>query len=102
MTFNNVRNENFQYPHSDPLFRQLGILKIHDIQKLGLSKFVYKFFDNNVPGNFDHWFTLISEVHQYNTRMNFDFENATNTNMLYIPFQRTYHYGLNQLKVQTA
>ena len=33
MTFNDVRNENYEYPHSSPLFKQLGILKIHDIQK---------------------------------------------------------------------
>ena len=102
MTFNNKRNENFQYPHSDPLFRKLGILKIQDIKKLCLTKFVYKFFDKCVPDNFHNWFTLISQVHQYNTRMNFNLETSTNTNKLYVPFRRTSRYGFNQIKVQAA
>ena len=49
MTFNDVRHENYEYPHSSPLFKQLGILKIHDIQKLFLSKFVYKTLKKKCP-----------------------------------------------------
>ena len=102
MTFNNKRNDNFQYPHSDPLFKKLGILKIQDIKKLCLTKFVYKFFDKSVPNNFHDWFTLISQVHHYNTRMNFNLETSTNTKTLYVPFRRNSRYGFNQIKVQAS
>ena len=102
MTFNNKRDDNFQYPHSDPLFKQLNILKIHDIQKLCLTKFVYKYFDRTVPNNFQNWFKLTSQVHHYNTRTNFNLETMTNTKQLYIPFRRTSRYGFNQIRVQAS
>ena len=102
MTFNNKRDENFKYPQSNPIFKQLSILKIHDIKKLCLTKFVYKYFDRNVPNNFHNWFNLISQVHHYNTRSNFNLESSTNTNKIYVPFRRTSRYGLNQIKVQAS
>ena len=102
MTFNDRRGENFQYPHSDPLFKRLDILKIYDIHKLGLCKFIYKYFHMIIPSNFHNWFTLVSQVHNYNTRMNYNSETSNNTNTLYVPFRRTTYYGLKQFKVQAS
>ena len=50
-----------------PLFQQLKILKLSDMHKLEVSKFMYKIVNNLSPIDSSHLVPL-SQVHNYNTR----------------------------------
>ena len=57
------------YAHTDSSFRNLGILKFHDmhlLQLLGL--FMYSHQNRALPSKFDCKFTLQKEIHSYHTR----------------------------------
>ena len=82
------------------MFLRLEILKIHDIFKLKIGKFIYKCLNKNTPINFHNWFTLTTYIHNYNTRSKFiNSDNLINTKNLFIPTARTLHYGLTKIKV---
>ena len=83
---------------SSPLFRELGLLKTNDIFVLQISKFIHKWLNSDIISNFDKWFNLNYEVHNYMTRSNYNSEN-NKTNNLFIPFGRTTNYGLKLIKV---
>ena len=94
-------NLNLNLPSADPFFQKLDILKIHDLFKLNLAKFVYNSLNKLNPTNFHSWFKLTSQIHNHNTRSKFiDIDNLKATNNLFIPTARTSNYGLKQLKVQ--
>ena len=84
---------------SNPLFLKLEILKIHDLFTLQISKFIHKCITFNIIGNFDQWFKLNKDVHRNLTRTNYNISTQESTNNLSIPFGRTTHYGLKQIKV---
>ena len=87
------------YP-TDSLFHRLEILKVHDVFKFQVSKFIYDCLHLNTPINFQNWSTLNCDIHNYNTRSNFvDIENEVNSNNLFIVNARTTHYGFKLLKV---
>ena len=68
LTFNDMRQQDYSFPSSDPLF-----------------------------------FKLITQTHNYNTRSKFIVsDQLVNTKHLFIPIERTLHYGLKQIKVQGA
>ena len=56
--------------HTEPLFKRLEILKIHDLYKLNILKFYFKYKHSELP-NFFQSFSLQprSLIHQYNTRI---------------------------------
>ena len=54
-------------PASDPLFKNLEILKLHDIFQLNTVKFVYETLIFESPPNFWEWFIYSHEVHSYAT-----------------------------------
>ena len=54
--------------HTDPLFIQLKLLKIHDIYKLCTIKFFYKYNKQQLPTYFNGMFDLVYPTHNYNTR----------------------------------
>ena len=83
---------------SNPLFRELQILKVNDIFMLQIAKFVHKCINKNIISNFDQWFLLNREVHAHMTRSNFD-NSCIGTNNLFIPYGRTSNYGLKKIKV---
>ena len=100
LTFNDIRQQDYSFPSSDPLFLKLEILKIHDIFKLKIGKFIYKCLNKNTPINFHNWFILTTHIHNYNTRSKFiGSDNLINTKKLFIPTSRTLHYGLKKIKV---
>ena len=73
ITFHNI------YPNStghlrptDPLFQKLKILKVHDIYRNQMAKFVYKSLHRLTPNNFHDWFHINSDLHSYRTRSNFN------------------------------
>ena len=95
------RRPDFSFPRADPLFLNLGFLKVHDIFKLKIAKFVYNSLNKLNPTNFHSWFKLTSQMHNHNTRSKFiDIDNLKTTNNLFIRTARTTHYGLKSLKVQ--
>ena len=82
------------FPPADPLFLTLGVLKVHDLFKLKIAKFIYK----HNPTNFHSWFILTIQTH--NTRSKFiDIESSIISNNLFFPIARTTHYGLKSIKV---
>jgi len=54
--------------HTDPLFTRLGLLKIRDINTYLISKFMYKWYHDQLPSIFRNMFTPVREVHNYSTR----------------------------------
>ena len=88
------------FPSSDPLFFKLEIVKIQDIFKHKMTKFIYKCLNENTPINFHHWFVLTTQVHNYNTRSKYiNGDQTIHTKNLFIPNARTSHYGLKKIKV---
>ena len=69
---------NDQYPvipgplsPSNPIFIKLELLKIEEIFKYYISKFIFKCQLQLTPINFHSWFTASSVIHNYRTRSNF-------------------------------
>ena len=56
------------YAHTDPIFKNLGILKFYDIHLLQLGLFMYSYQIRTLPSKFDCKFTLNRQVYSYNTR----------------------------------
>ena len=52
--------------HTDPLFKNLMILKLEDIYSLHLGKFKFSFKNTSIPSSFSILRT--NQVHGYNTR----------------------------------
>ena len=55
-------------PSSEPLYKKLEILKIHDIYELSISNFVFSTLTFDSPAIFDEWFQYDHEVHDHTTR----------------------------------
>jgi hypothetical protein len=54
--------------HTTPLFKELNILKISDINQLQIGCFVFKALNNGLPHQFKNHFILNSTVHEHFTR----------------------------------
>ena len=103
-----------QYPQipgprnpSDPIFVELGILKVKDVFKLQVSKFIYDSLSFNTPSIFWNWFILNHTLHTYNTTSNtnikmnnnFEVESVSETNILHTQYSKLVNYGAKMLKV---
>ena len=64
--------------HSDPLFKELKVLKIQDFVKLQNCLFVHDFLNNKLPVCFDNYFETLSDVHAKTTK-------ASDLGCLFIP-----------------
>ena len=103
LTFNDVRQNDYSFPSSNPLFFKLEILKIQDLFKVKIDKFIYKCLNNNTPINFHNWFLYTTQIHNYNTRSGYiDTNQLIITKNLFIPAAWTCHYGLKKIKVHGA
>ena len=49
------------------LYKKLGFLKLHDVYKLELAKFMHKLFKNKLPKLCNYDFTTINKIHDYAT-----------------------------------
>ena len=58
---------------SEPLFKKLKTLKIHDIHTLQSAIFMYKYSTNILPSSFHNLYTANSSVHSYPTRHSKDY-----------------------------
>ena len=54
--------------HTDPLFLKHGLLKLVDLNKYLIGKFMYKCYHKKVPAVFHGLFTSVLDVHNYGTR----------------------------------
>ena len=54
--------------HSQPLIERLKLLKIGDINKYVLGKFMFRLYNNEVPTMFHAMFQKVRSVHGYDTR----------------------------------
>ena len=54
--------------HTEPLFKQLHLLKVKDIFDVQCLKFWYKFVNNELPNYIRNMFTYNHELHDFETR----------------------------------
>ena len=54
--------------HSDPLFKDLKVLKLLDNVKLQNVLFVHDYLNNKLPDCFDNYFTILSDLHDKKTK----------------------------------
>ena len=54
--------------HTSPLFRELSILPLDDINNEAIALFMFRYFNNMLPSSFNDFFCLNKDVHRYNTR----------------------------------
>ena len=73
--------------HSEPLFKQLEILKFSDSISVHNCSFVYDYFNNNLPHSFSNTFFRVNDLNHYSTRQ------AT-SGQLYTPHYKTTTFGL--------
>ena len=71
--------------YSSPLFKKQNLLKSEDKIQLENVLLVSKYFNNILPSIFNNWFTLCSDMHNYNTA-------ASLTGKLFKPSFRTILY----------
>ena len=74
-----LRDFNFS---AEEMFKNMNLLKLDDIRKLELAKFMHRAVNKNLPENFEFYFTRINQMHPYPLRsINFQafYEKPTNT-----------------------
>ena len=59
--------------HTNPIFKNLKILKFESIIKLQIGKIMYFYKSGLLSDSFDEMFLLHPDVHSYNTRGNNSF-----------------------------
>ena len=57
--------------HTDPIFKELKILKFDKLYLFNLGKFMYSYYNNLLTRSFDNTFLRKTDIHNYYTR-NFD------------------------------
>ena len=62
-----------------PYYSKLNILKLPDLYKLEVAKFVHRFMHNTLPQSFSNFFAKVGQVNTRTTR------SSSNPNNLYIP-----------------
>ena len=53
---------------TSPIFKELKLLKFHDIHLFQLGIFMFSFKNSTLPSKFNNFFLLNSQIHNYNTR----------------------------------
>ena len=73
MRFNNIIRPitcSEKFAHVTELYKKLNFLKVKDVYKLELAKFMHKLFTYKLPEMFQNSFTKIGNVHKYEIRNN--------------------------------
>ena len=79
----------FYKDRSNPLFKDLKLLKLHDVLESEIIKFFYKFSRNELPKSVCSKFNLVHKVHTRNTRNNL---------LIYSPRMSISRYGNHSLR----
>ena len=80
---------------ANPIYEQLGLLKVNDIIKYQQLKIAYEYFDNKLPEDLYQLFTKSIEMHSTNMTLASD-----RNNTLVIPNIKTEHSGRKSIKFQ--
>ena len=56
------------YTPMSSLYKKLNLLKLEDLYKVELGKFMYLYYNKKTPKIFNSFFKKITEIHSYNTR----------------------------------
>jgi hypothetical protein len=56
------------YFSANEMFKNMGLLKLEDIFKLEIGKFMHRAETKSLPENFENYFTRIENMHSYNLR----------------------------------
>ena len=78
--------------NSDPIFKELELLKLNDARQLELGKLMFSFNRSLLPSKFNNYFSLNKQVHSYATRYANDFHLPfcrTNFRKIFCQFPRT-------------
>jgi hypothetical protein len=94
-------------PSSTPLYKELKILKLADIFKFTIAKFIYQTLCNESPNVFSDWFIYTHMVHDHATRSSifitqenyFDIGTLNDTYTLYINKGNLQNYGKKLVRV---
>ena len=70
---------------SSPLVKSLQVIKLYDLVTFHIATFMYKFQNQLLPTAFHSFFTKVTNIHKYNTRL-------AAKQSYYLPFVRT-NYG---------
>ena len=63
-----IINKNDFFAHTSPIFKELHLLKLQDIQIVQICQFMFSYENKKLPYKFQEKFTLNSQIHNYNTR----------------------------------
>ena len=63
-----IINKSHFNAHTEPIFKDLGILKFSDIHLLQLDQFMYSCKNSFLPPKFNNNFSQSNQFHSYNTR----------------------------------
>ena len=63
-----IINKSHFNTYTDPIFKDLGILKFNDIHLLELGQFLYSCKNSFLPPRFNNSFSHSNQFHSYNTR----------------------------------
>ena len=63
---NNVRHDS--HVKNNSLYFDFGILKIEEMHKLEIAKFMHMYDNNKLPCIFNEYFKTLTQIHKYNTR----------------------------------
>ena len=94
-------------PTTDPLFKELGLLKLSDIFRLSLAKFVFETLTYSSPQNFWNWFQYKHDIHDYPTKSStaitcshyFDTGTRESTLNLYVNKTNLVKFGDRMIKI---
>ena len=70
---------------SEPLFKELKVMKMHDVTNYLIVTFLFKFYHKKLPRIFDNMFRFNSIIHDHFTRQSIE---------LHVPIVRTNHTKL--------
>ena len=81
--------------HSNPLFKDLELLKLSDIHSLQLVPFVYDCVSHMTPDYFSDYFKHVSDVHSIRTRQAIRDD-------LFLERRHTVQYGIRSVQYSEA
>ena len=67
---------------ADPIFIKMNSMKVEEIYKFQVAKFVFKCLNQTTPVQFHNWYKLNQLLHVHHTRSNYNVSNKAVINNL--------------------